>query len=247
MLQVKGLSIQFGGLRAVDDVSFDVETATIHGLIGPNGSGKTTTLNMLSGFYKQSAGTLSLDGKDFTGSPPYMIARRGIVRTFQMAALQDERTIQENILLGAHCRSGNFIGHVFSRSLHQADLKEAEAAMATMGLSDLRYEVVKNVPIGVRHKTEIARALICKPAVMLLDEPSTGLNSAESIELQNAILAFKKAGITVLIVEHNMKLIMSICDTITVLDSGRKIAEGNPDRIRRDPRVIESYLGRQAV
>ena len=246
MLEVSGLSISFGGLCAVDQVDLAVSPGTIHGLIGPNGSGKTTLLNLISGFYPPSAGWVRFLGNDITGESPHAIARRGIVRTFQTAALQEERTVLENVLLGVHCHLRLLAVDVLLPRRWEEDRGRAESSLAFVGLESLRHELVKNLPVGLRHLVEIARALTTRPRLLLLDEPSTGLNPAETGELMQMIQRVRET-VAVLLVEHNMKVIMNICDAITVLDSGRKIAEGSPTEVRRNPAVIESYLGRQVV
>jgi ABC-type branched-subunit amino acid transport system ATPase component len=246
MLEVTNLSISFGGLRAVDQVDMTVSAGTIHGLIGPNGSGKTTMLNLISGFYIPGSGRVRLAGEDITGKSPHAIARKGVVRTFQTAALQEERTVLENVLLGVHCALRLSLSDVLSAARGRADRVRAVDSLATVGLEALQDELVKNLPIGLRHLVEIARALAARPRLLLLDEPSTGLNPAETSELMRMIQRIRES-ITVLLVEHNMKVIMNICDMITVLDAGRKITDGPPAVVRRNAAVIESYLGRQVA
>jgi len=246
MLEVANLSISFGGLRAVDQVDMAVSAGTIHGLIGPNGSGKTTVLNLVSGFYIPTAGRIRFAGEDITGRSPHLIARKGIVRTFQTAALQEERTVVENVLLGVQGNRRLLPADVLSARHWDEDRRQAASSLAFVALEPLQQELVKNLPIGLRHLVEIARALAARPRLLLLDEPSTGLNPAETAELMKMIQRIRDT-VAVLLVEHNMKVIMNICDTITVLDSGRKIAEGPPAEVRRNPAVIASYLGRQAA
>jgi len=246
MLSVAKLSISFGGLRAVDAVDMTVAPHAIHGLIGPNGSGKTTLLNLISGFYIPTSGRVSFAGEDITGETPHVVARRGILRTFQTAALQEERTVLENVLLGVHCAVPLWTARLFSAGAREEERRLALQALAFVGLEKLQAEQVKNLPVGLRHLVEIARALAARPRLLLLDEPSTGLNPAETAGLVRMIQRIRET-VAVLLVEHNMKVIMNICDTITVLDSGRKIAEGSPAEVRRNPEVVESYLGRQAA
>ena len=229
MLEIADLSISFGGLRAVDHVNMTVSAGAIHGLIGPNGSGKTTMLNLISGFYIPSAGSVRLLGEEIAGKAPHKIARKGIVRTFQTAALQEERTVLENVLLGAHCNLRLSLPEMVAAERWRADRAQAIDRLASVGLESLQQELVKNLPIGLRHLVEIARALAARPRLLLLDEPSTGLNPTETSELMRMILRIRES-ISVLLVEHNMKVIMSICDMITVLDSGAKDRRRSPRR-----------------
>ena len=246
MLEIRRLSVSFGGLRAVDDVSMTVSAKTIHGLIGPNGSGKTTMLNLISGFYVPTAGEVRFAGKNLTAQSPHRIARTGILRTFQTAALQEERSVLENVLLGVHCNLRPLTWAVLSGLGWDEDQRQAETSLGFVGLRAKQNELVKNLPNGLRHLVEIARALAARPRLLLLDEPSTGLNPTETMDLMKMIERIRDQ-MAVLIVEHNMKVIMSMCDRITVLDSGRKIAEGSPLEIRQNAAVIESYLGTQAA
>ena len=246
MLELSRVAISFGGLRALDQVDMLVSARTIHGLIGPNGSGKTTLLNIVSGFYTPAVGRVRFAGEDLTACSPHRIARKGIVRTFQSAALQEERTVLENVLLGVHCNLRLLAVNVLTRQGWDEDRRQAEECLAFVGLQTRQRELVKNLPSGLRHMVEIARALAARPRLLLLDEPSTGLNPTETGTLMKMIQRIRESA-TVLLVEHNMKVIMNICDQITVLDSGRKIADGTPSEIRRNPAVIESYLGRQGV
>lgn len=243
LLEVRDIVVQFGGLTAVDGVSFGVKPSTIHGLIGPNGSGKTSTFNVITGFYTVASGSVRFDGRDLTGRPPYAIARAGIVRTFQTAAIQEERAVVENVRLGLYCGRPHLYRALLSRGADAADLARAHELLAFLGLRDLAGEQVKNLSIGLRHKVEIARAMAASPRLLLLDEPFTGLNTGEAVDLVGTIRKIRDGGVTVMLVEHNMKVIMEICDRITVLDAGRCIGEGAPAEVRSDPAVIRSYLG----
>ncbi|MBI4969967.1 MAG: ABC transporter ATP-binding protein [Rhodospirillales bacterium] len=243
LLEVRDVRVHFGGVRAVDGVSFDVQEGTIAGLIGPNGSGKTSTFNLITGFYTASAGTITFAGDAILGRAPHEIARRGIVRTFQNVALQPDRTLLENVMLGLYCnRSGLWRGLFDPRPARQ-DEQRALEILEFCGLYELRDALSRNVPIGLRHTAELARALAARPKLLLLDEPWAGLNNAESAALIRTVRRIRDSKITVLVVEHNMKVIMEICDRITVLDAGRKIAEGSPAEVRANPAVIASYLG----
>jgi branched-chain amino acid transport system ATP-binding protein len=243
LLDVRDIVVRFGGLTAVDGVSFGVAPSTIHGLIGPNGSGKTSTFNVITGFYTVASGSVRFDGRDVTGQPPHAIARAGIVRTFQTAAIQEERTVAENVRLGLYCGRRRLYRALLSRAADAADLARAHELLAVLGLGDLEGEQVKNLSLGLRHKVEIARAMAAAPRLLLLDEPFTGLNTGESGDLVGTIRKIRDGGVTVMLVEHNMKVIMEICDRITVLDAGRRIGEGAPPEVRANPDVVKSYLG----
>lgn len=247
MIELEDVTVRFGGLTAVDRVSFKVSSGVIHGLIGPNGSGKTSTFNAVTGFYPITSGRVRIDGVDTTGWPIHRIAQLGVVRTFQTSVLQAERTVLENVLVGAYGRGDSLLRRLAFRDAEARDIEAVDEALEWLGLGDYRNVAAKNLPIGMRSKTEIARALVSKPRVMLFDEPSAGLNNAEAVELVNLIRRIRDTGVTVLIVEHDMKVIMSMCERITVLASGARIAEGTPAEIRANPEVIKSYLGQEKV
>jgi branched-chain amino acid transport system ATP-binding protein len=250
-LEVKGLTRRFGGVTAVDDVSFAITRGEVFGLIGPNGAGKTTLFNVVTGITAPSAGTLVHDGTDITKARPYQVARRGIARTFQNIRLFAELSALENVMIGRHCRtrSGLFSG-VFGFGAARAEERAArERACELLGLIGLtgREEVkARNLPYGDQRRLEIARALATEPGILLLDEPAAGMNPAEKAGLSDFIRRLRtEFELTMLIIEHHVPLVMGLCDRIAVLDFGRLIALGDPDTVRRDPAVVEAYLGEE--
>jgi len=243
LLEVREVSMQFGGLKALDEVSLHVEDGAIKGLIGPNGSGKTTLFNVISGFYKPTQGKLFLEGEEITGRPPHALARNGIARTFQGTLFFEKRSLIDNVLLALQAPQGDIIWSVLSSKRERTQIQRAEELLDFVGLRDLKAELVENIPIGLRHLLEIGRVVASGPKIVLLDEPSAGLNPTEIAQLMQIIRRIRDLGITVFIVEHNMKVIMDLSESISVLDMGAKVADATPDEIRTDPRVIECYLG----
>ena len=247
-LELADVSRHYGGVRAVDGVSFAVEPGRIHGLIGPNGAGKTTLINLLSGLVPPTRGAITYGGQRLDGLPPYRITRLGITRTYQNIRVFPTMTALENVRVGQHVVTrASFWGRlVFApgeRREAAAARAEAEALLDQVGLAHRRDVPAGALAYGEQRRLEIARALAARPSLLLLDEPAAGMNHAEIEALADIIRSLTAAGRTILLVEHNMSLVMSICDRITVLNFGRLLAEGTPDAIARDEAVIAAYLG----
>lgn len=255
ILETENLSRIFGGVVAVNDVNFSVYEGMVNGLIGPNGAGKTTLFNQMTGMDKPTRGKIIFDGKDITGLPAWKISRLGIARTFQNIRLYRELTVVENVMMGLHFKvgkdplKGRFTQAVKSYLFASRENKELYIeALEWLRFFDLEAEAqefARNLPYGRQRELEIARALAAGPKVLFLDEPAAGMNPAETEHLMTIVDKIKKHGITVVLIEHDMKLVMNICDNITVLSFGQKIAEGSPEEIKSNPLVIEAYLGRE--
>ena len=249
LLEVKELGISFGGLRAVDDFHLTIETGELYGLIGPNGAGKTTVFNLLTGVYKPTDGYILLDGENITGKKTIEINQHGIARTFQNIRLFDELTVLDNVKAGLHnhyCYS-TLTGILRLPRYYKVEKEMNEKAMELLKVFDLDGEAdykASNLPYGKQRKLEIARALATNPKLLLLDEPAAGMNPQETLELTQFIGRIRdEFGLTIFMIEHHMDLVMEISDRIYVLDFGKPIAEGTPEEIRNNPRVIEAYLG----
>lgn len=248
LLEVRDLRKSFGGLRAVDSVSFDMARNTIHAVIGPNGAGKTTLFNLIAGSIRSDSGRVAFKGEEITSLAPNRIASRGILRTFQAVKLTPRMTAVENVMLGLHSRtrSGVLAGMFALPAARREERMMRERAMealADVDLADQAEVPAGGLPFGSQRMVELARALAGEPELLLLDEPASGLNMRETAELTERIGRLRDRGLSVLLVEHDMSLVMGISDELTVLNFGRKIAGGKPKEIQRDPEVIRIYLG----
>ena len=248
LLETKGLHRFFGGLHAVNDVSIAVSQGAIKGVIGPNGAGKTTLFNLIAGTIQPHDGEVIFRDKKITALKPHAVACRGIARTFQTTKLFSHMTVLENVMMGRHCRTrcGFISGMLNLPRTWREDKQTKEKALSILkdlGLAEYAFETASNLPFGRQRLVEFARALAMEPQLLLLDEPAAGLNIYETKELAKLILWIRDRGVTCLVVEHDMSLVMAICDDVVVLDQGRKIAEGPPRAVQRNPEVIRIYLG----
>lgn len=252
LLELEKVSKSFGKLQAVADLDFGVEKGEIHSLIGPNGAGKTTVFNLITGTFPVSSGRIVFDGTEITNLPPHHIARRGITRSFQQTFLFMQSTVLENVLIGFHMRSrvGALREFLHAPSARRADRKATDEALEIldlMGLTPVKNELAANLPHGHQKALGVSIALACDPVLLLLDEPVTGMNPTETAEMVERIRRIRETGITIIIVEHDMKVVMGISDRTTVLNYGRKIAACLPHEIRDNKEVVEAYLGKEEL
>ena len=251
LVETRQVTKAFGGLVAVNKVDFHADLGEIVGLIGPNGAGKTTLFNAITGVYPPTSGTIRFKDKEIAGLLPSKVTRLGISRTFQNIRLFNEMTALENVMVGRHCRTKSNVLQVMLRTRgsmreERATRSKCVSLLEYVGLTGHQDELAKNLPYGSQRRLEIARALATEPQLLFLDEPAAGMNPQETVALMGLIRQIRNEGMTIIIIEHDMKVVMGISDRVVVLDHGEKISEGSPEVVRKDPRVVEAYLGKSA-